>query len=78
MTALFMILGQQDVSKVQTGPLTPYTIQFLRHVYSFFDVMFKIEPQQVSEEDEDLRSGGEKLILTCVGVGYSNISKAVS
>ena len=25
MTALFMILGQQDVSKVQTGPLTPYT-----------------------------------------------------
>ncbi|XP_022317975.2 RNA 3'-terminal phosphate cyclase-like protein [Crassostrea virginica] len=78
MTALFMILGQQDVSKVQTGPLTPYTIQFLRHIYDFFDVMFKVEPQQVSEENEDLRTGGEKLILTCVGVGYSNISKAVS
>ncbi|XP_061182618.1 RNA 3'-terminal phosphate cyclase-like protein [Saccostrea echinata] len=77
MTALFMVLGQQNVSKVQTGSLTPYTIQFLRHIYDFFDVMFKVEPQQIPEEEE-LRMGGEKLLMTCVGVGYSNVSKAVS
>lgn len=40
--------------------------------------MFKVEPQTQTEEDEDLRLGGEKLILTCVGVGYSNVSKAIS
>jgi RNA 3'-terminal phosphate cyclase-like protein len=40
--------------------------------------MFKVEPQNQTEEDEDLRLGGEKLILTCVGVGYSNVSKAIS
>lgn len=53
-------------------------IQFLRHIYDFFEVIFKVEPQQVPEEDEELRTGGEKLVMTCVGVGYSNVSKAVS
>lgn len=78
MTALFMVLGAQDVSKVQTGELSPYMIQYLRDIRDFFQVMFKVEPQTQTEEDEDLRLGGEKLILTCVGVGYSNVSKAIS
>ncbi|KAK3090706.1 hypothetical protein FSP39_013900 [Pinctada imbricata] len=74
--ALFMVLGQQDVSKVQTGPLTPYMIQFLRHIRDFFQIMFKVEPQNV-DDDEELRLGGDKLLLTCVGVGYTNVSKPV-
>ncbi|PIK33950.1 putative RNA 3'-terminal phosphate cyclase-like protein [Apostichopus japonicus] len=40
---LFMALGQNDVSKLQTGPLSPYTIQFLRHMKDFLQIMFKIE-----------------------------------
>ncbi|XP_052264676.1 RNA 3'-terminal phosphate cyclase-like protein isoform X2 [Dreissena polymorpha] len=76
LTTLLMVLGQQDVSKVQTGQLTQ--IQYLRHIRDFFQVLFKVEVDPVKEEDEDLKKGGEKLLLTCVGVGYSNLSKKVS
>ncbi|XP_031842240.1 RNA terminal phosphate cyclase 1 [Nomia melanderi] len=69
MTAMFMALGKKDVSKVITGPLTPAMIQFLRDLRDFFGVVFKIEPYK--EEDEIL----DQVILTCVGVGYTNISK---
>uniref|UniRef100_A0A4W3IZU3 RNA terminal phosphate cyclase-like 1 n=1 Tax=Callorhinchus milii TaxID=7868 RepID=A0A4W3IZU3_CALMI len=69
---LYMTLGQQDVSKVLLGPLSPYTIEFLRHLRSFFQIMFKIETQP-SEE----RKGGEKVLMTCVGIGFSNISKTI-
>ncbi|ESO92599.1 hypothetical protein LOTGIDRAFT_216688 [Lottia gigantea] len=75
--ALFMVLGQQDVSKIQIGQLTPYSIHFLRHIKEYFQLMFKIDPVQVAEEEEDLQIGGEKLLLTCVGIGYSNVSKAI-
>ena len=30
-----------------------------------------------TDEEEELKTGGDKLILTCVGVGYSNVSKAI-
>ncbi|XP_056147204.1 RNA 3'-terminal phosphate cyclase-like protein [Lampris incognitus] len=71
---LLMILGPQDVSKVLLGPLSPYTIEFLRHIQDFFQVMFKIETQKPSEDE---RKGGDKVLMTCVGVGYSNINKAI-
>ncbi|KAL4235710.1 rRNA-processing endoribonuclease [Mactra antiquata] len=77
LTVLLMVLGQQDISRVQTGQLTDYTINYLRHIRDFFQVMFKVEAVEVKEEDEDLRLGGEKLILTCVGVGYTNLSKRI-
>ncbi|KAF3423474.1 hypothetical protein E2986_10603 [Frieseomelitta varia] len=69
MTAMFMALGKKDVSKVVTGPLTPAMIQFLRDLKDFFGIVFKLEPYK--EEDEIL----EQVILTCVGVGYTNINK---
>ncbi|XP_029024852.3 RNA 3'-terminal phosphate cyclase-like protein [Betta splendens] len=71
---LFMTLGQQDVSKVLLGPLSPYTIEFLRHMRDFFQVTFKIDVQKPSEDE---RKGGDKVLMTCVGVGYSNINKVV-
>lgn len=49
-------------------------IEFLRHIRDFFQIMFKIEQQK---EDEDERKGGEKVLMTCVGAGYSNISKTL-
>ena len=30
------------------------------------------------EEDEELRLGTDKIIMTCVGVGYSNLSKTMT
>nr|XP_033781473.1 RNA 3'-terminal phosphate cyclase-like protein isoform X1 [Geotrypetes seraphini] len=70
---LFMTLGQQDVSKVLLGPLSPYTIEFLRHLRSFFQIMFKIETKSYEEE----MKGGEKVLMTCVGTGFFNLSKTV-
>lgn len=74
---LMMALGQQDVSKILIGPLTPYTIVYLRHIRDFLKVMFKIEVQKKQEMEEDLRIGGEKILLTCVGAGFTNLSKTI-
>ncbi|XP_050967032.1 RNA 3'-terminal phosphate cyclase-like protein [Labeo rohita] len=71
---LYMTLGQQDVSKTLLGPLSPYTIEFLRHIRDFFQIMFKIEQQKPGEDEQ---KGGEKVLMTCVGAGYSNISKTI-
>lgn len=73
---LYMILGQRDVSKILTGPLTPYTIQFLRHLKEFFGVMFKIQAQQ-SDDDNSVAGGESKILLSCVGAGYTNINKTM-
>ena len=69
MTAMFMALSKKDVSKVVIGPLTPAMIQLLRDLRDFFGVVFKIEP--LKDEDEIL----DQVVLTCVGVGYTNISR---
>ncbi|CAH1772483.1 unnamed protein product [Owenia fusiformis] len=80
---LFMALGQQDVSKIQVGPLSQYTIHFLRHLKTFLQVVFKIDNdtnanRDLDNEDEDvLRTGGDKVLLTCVGVGYTNLGKVI-
>eukprot|EP00088_Acartia_fossae_P070963 TRINITY_DN9629_c0_g1_i2.p1 TRINITY_DN9629_c0_g1~~TRINITY_DN9629_c0_g1_i2.p1 ORF type:complete len:392 (+),score=43.47 TRINITY_DN9629_c0_g1_i2:2-1177(+) len=91
LAALFMAMGPSDVSKFLVGPLSPYTVQFLRHTRDFIDVMFKLETktrdedEEVGEEDEEdgkegggaggLRMGTDKVQLTCVGIGYTNLSK---
>uniref|UniRef100_A0A8C1FI16 RNA terminal phosphate cyclase-like 1 n=1 Tax=Cyprinus carpio carpio TaxID=630221 RepID=A0A8C1FI16_CYPCA len=62
---LYMTLGQQDVSK---------TIEFLRHIRDFFEIMFKVEQQKPGEDEQ---KGGEKVLMTCVGAGYSNLSKTI-
>ncbi|XP_065567830.1 RNA 3'-terminal phosphate cyclase-like protein isoform X2 [Artemia franciscana] len=77
-TLLFMALYQKDVSKIMTGPLSPYTIKFLRTLRDFFGTQFKVETKQRSHEEEDLRTGCDKVILTCIGVGYTNLSKTVA
>ncbi|KAL4617368.1 RNA 3'-terminal phosphate cyclase-like protein [Arapaima gigas] len=71
---LYMTLGQQDVSKILLGPLSPYTIEFLRHIRDFFQIMFKIE---VQKQEDDSCKGGDKVLMTCVGAGYANISKTL-
>jgi len=48
-------------------------IEFLRHLRSFFQIMFKIEMKSPEEEHK----GGEKVLMTCVGIGFSNLSKTI-
>jgi RNA 3'-terminal phosphate cyclase-like protein len=78
LAALLMALGPPDVSKVLAGPLSPYTVQFLRHARDFLHLMFKLEtrrPGHDEEEDRDLSLGADKVLMTCVGTGYTNLSK---
>jgi len=58
----------------------------LRHVKDFFQTAFKIENEHSGKddhedtEDEDSRlkiGDPDKVLLTCVGVGYSNINKTL-
>ena len=41
--------------------------------------MFKIESVSGMDDDDDkeLQTGGEKVMMTCVGVGYLNLSKTM-
>nr|CAG4640852.1 EOG090X05X4 [Eulimnadia texana] len=75
LVTLFMALGPKDVSKTLLGPLSPYTINFLRHLRDFLGTMFKIETKTRDSDDEELQTGADKVLLTCVGIGYTNISK---
>jgi len=62
---LFMVLGPEDVSKIRIGKLTQFTINFLQLIDDFFGVRFKIE----NDTETDT------IILTCLGIGFKNISK---
>lgn len=77
LAALFMALGPRDVSKVILGPLTDYTIAFLQHLREFFGITFQIH-NYISEDDEDVIRGADKINMTCVGIGYSNINKRIT
>ncbi|KAI9589656.1 probable RNA 3'-terminal phosphate cyclase-like protein [Glossina fuscipes] len=81
LVALFMSLGQKHVSKFMTGPLSSYTVHFLRHLRDFFSITFKLENPEPEDEDEgeddSLPPGAQKVLLTCVGIGYCNISRRV-
>ncbi len=41
--------------------------------------MFKLDTEKVlsSGEDDEQALGGDKVLLTCVGVGFRNISKVI-
>ncbi|KAK9709162.1 RNA 3prime-terminal phosphate cyclase [Popillia japonica] len=69
---LCMALGQKDVTKLVTGSLSDYSISFLQHLREFFGITFKLEDYK-SEEDSVV--GADKILLTCIGIGYTNISK---
>ena len=75
---LLMTMGPRDVSKVVTGPLSNYTVHFLRHLKDFFETVFKLETHvdlSLEADGEPLQMGADKVLATCVGIGYSNLAK---
>lgn len=76
--ALFMAMAPKDISKCLLGPLSPYTIQFLRHLRDFFGHTFKLESHKKTEEEEELNTGANKVVITCMGIGFMNLSKRVA
>lgn len=72
---LCMALGQKDVSKLLLGPLTEYTIAFLQNLREFFGITCKLENYRPDDDEEVV--GSNKVLVTCVGIGYTNLSKRV-
>ncbi len=61
-----MTLTTEDVSKIRFGKLTPFTISFLRFLKEAFGIVFKIVP-----DDSSIK-------LSCMGIGFTNISKKIA
>ncbi|TXT15616.1 hypothetical protein VHUM_00119 [Vanrija humicola] len=74
---LLMVLGKEDVGKCLMGDLTAHTIQFLRDVMAFFGVKFKITPVE-ADADAPKRDGTGEVLVSCVGIGYSNVNKSMA
>lgn len=74
---VYMALGQMDISKVMIGALTPYTIQMMRHLKDFFNVMYKIDKLRTPtlNEMDSGKGSDQKYIVTCMGVGFTNLNK---
>ena len=56
-----------------------YRVQYLRHIRDFFGLVFKIDVHKsgFGSENDDLMVGGDKVLLTCTGIGFRNLSKVV-
>ena len=75
LAAIMMTLCEPNVVKFTTGPFTPYTVQCLRHIRDFYTTVFKLETISSNEGKAGNFTGSSKVLMTCVGVGYSNYSK---
>jgi RNA 3'-terminal phosphate cyclase-like protein len=60
-----MVLCPEDVSKVQFGKLSPFTIQYLRDIRDFFGVTFKVAVDGATNTT----------MMSAMGVGFGNLSK---
>jgi RNA 3'-terminal phosphate cyclase-like protein len=77
LSLLFMALGHTDVSKLQLGPLSPHSVQLLRHMRDFLRITFKLEIDQMYREqlEQEYQKGSQKILATALGIGYVNLSK---
>lgn len=75
---LLMALGKKDVSKIVVGPLSDFSIYFLRLLRDFFQITFKLETYKNEDDQNDgepLKLGADKVLLSCVGDGFTNLAK---
>lgn len=73
---LFSALNQADVSKLLTGALTSYSVEMLRHMKQFLGVTYRLEViENKMKTEKGERKGRDKVLLTCIGVGFQNLNK---
>uniref|UniRef100_A0A0K0EU78 RNA 3'-terminal phosphate cyclase-like protein n=1 Tax=Strongyloides venezuelensis TaxID=75913 RepID=A0A0K0EU78_STRVS len=76
LVSTFMALTDRNASKFMYGSLTQYSVYGLRHLKDFFGITFNLS--QRKKENEEIQDGcKEKLIGSCIGVGYTNLNRAV-
>lgn len=58
------------------------SVRFLRDLKDFFDITMKIrpvedasKPKQITADGESNETRSDAYIISCVGIGYSNIAK---
>jgi len=81
----FMALADEyKRSVVRLSTLTPFTIQFIRHIRDFLGVTYEFSEEKTVEaapegEDEEEVSFGDltqrSVVVSCIGVGASNVSR---
>ncbi|KAK9502537.1 hypothetical protein O3M35_011302 [Rhynocoris fuscipes] len=79
LACVYMAFTTKDVSQCVMGPLSPYTIEFMRHLRTFIGLTFKLEPYieanpNDEENESNLKFGTNKVLVTAVGVGYHKFS----
>ena len=62
---LFMILCDEEVSRLRVGKLSGFSMQLLRDLRRFFGVVFKIEEDTATDT----------VVLTCLGLGFNNLAR---
>lgn len=79
LSLLYCAMGDSDVNRVRIGRLNEGAVEFLRDIRRFLGVVFKIEVADVDSdsEEEDLDDkvveGGT--LMSCIGVGVSNVAR---
>lgn len=64
---LMMILSPEDVTKIRLGKLSQFTIDCLRLYKEMFGIQFKVVP------DPETKT----VVMSCLGMGYTNIAKRI-
>ena len=56
-----------------------HSIQFLRHIRDFFQLVYKVEgsAQELGLEESEEPVTRQILSLSCIGIGFSNFSKGI-
>lgn len=83
---LYCALADCDVSRVRVGRLSEAAVEFMRDLQRFFGVVFSVKVVQEDSDSEDEgagEQGGERaerksgggIVLTCVGVGLTNVAR---
>ncbi|VDN24799.1 unnamed protein product [Gongylonema pulchrum] len=50
----------------------------MRHLKQYFEITFKIDEwKKICKENEQKLGSDEKALMTCVGIGFSNLNKTV-
>jgi RNA 3'-terminal phosphate cyclase-like protein len=62
-----MVLTGENVSKLKLGKLSPYTIQYLRNLKTYFGIVFKVVPNR----------SDNTIMVSCFGTGFTNFSRSV-
>ncbi len=67
-----------SLSPEAIGLMSGNSVHFLRDVLVFFGVKFKVTPVPRDREDGPRPAGTGEVLVSCVGIGYSNVNKSMA